>query len=172
MDKYIIFYSITIAIVIVIPVINAIISIVLRAVTKFERNKTVSEDYMGNVWKIFVLQFLNIGLVLLLVNMQIDGFKTGIPDFPIFSGDYADFTPAWFAKVGAVILSSMVIGVFTPHLSILIFAILKKFKKWSDSGCSNGRERTKKVIKKNLKAPLLIYFLHTRGISGVKLYET
>ena len=148
-DKFVQFYSLTVATIIVIPLTNSIIALFLREVTLAERNKFVSEDFIGNVWKTFLMQFFNTGLLLMFVNMRVDGFKSLLPDFPVFTGDYADFTPKWFSKVGAIILSSMLLSVFTPHISIAIHAFFKMIRKCFDSGCDGGKTRTKKVLKKD-----------------------
>lgn len=52
-------YSVSIATIIVIPFINAILVLLLGWLTEFERNKTISLDKMSNISKIFLMQMIN-----------------------------------------------------------------------------------------------------------------
>lgn len=132
---YIQAYSLNIGIIIVIPIINAILVIILRFLTDFERNKTVSVDKMSNIWKIFVMQMINTGLILLLVNTNVKSIKESIPDFPLFSGKYDDMTPQWFLDIGTTISFSLILNVFVPHISIIMQNCLILCSRCFDSGC-------------------------------------
>ena len=43
----------------VIPVVNFILSLMLRSLSSMERNKTKSDDMVSNILKIFLMQVLN-----------------------------------------------------------------------------------------------------------------
>jgi hypothetical protein len=105
LDAYIKLYSLNIGTIIIVPLINSLIYVVLRSVTKFERNKTLSEDMISNFFKIFSMQSINMGIVILLVNIKVNSIKDEIPKFPILTGNYKDFDPVWFFYVGSVIVS-------------------------------------------------------------------
>jgi hypothetical protein len=54
---------IELAIIICIPVINAIVGIILSCLTDFERNKTLSSEFASKLYKNFFLQFFNTVLI-------------------------------------------------------------------------------------------------------------
>jgi hypothetical protein len=143
---YIQSYSLNIGIIIVIPIINAILVIILRFLTDFERNKTVSVDKMSNIWKIFIMQLINTGLIILLVNSNIKNIKESMPDFPLFSGKHDDLSPQWFLEIGTTIAFSLILNVFVPHISIIIQNCLTLFKRCIDSGC--GCDGNKSILNK------------------------
>lgn len=104
-SKYITVNALNAGIIILVPFTNSLIQIVLRFLTSFEKNKTLTEDMVSNMWKIFVLQFINTGLIILLVNVRIDSIFDTIKDFPVFTGHYKDFDPSWYNGVGATIVN-------------------------------------------------------------------
>lgn len=51
--------------------------------------------------KMFIVQFVNTGIVIFLVNAQLG---ITIQNFPIFAGQYADITVDWYRVVGSTIV--------------------------------------------------------------------
>src|SRR5690606_13344589 len=107
LDNYIKYTSFTLLLISTIPIVNIFIAFFLRTVTKFERNKTLTEDMMSNLWKIFLLQFINTSLVLVLVNMRITAVWNWNRDFPIFTGSLEDLEPEWYNAVGITLIFTM-----------------------------------------------------------------
>lgn len=105
LSAYIKMTALNILTIILVPLINNIIFLVLRAITNFERNKTLSNDMLSNFFKIFIMQTINTGIVILLVNIKNASVKRNIPDFPILTGNYDDFNPNWFFYVGSLLVS-------------------------------------------------------------------
>ena len=81
-DTYLEYVSMTIGIILIIPLINSIVIAILKLLTRYEKNKTLSDDMSTNMWKIFIIQFANTGLLLVLVNMKIENIHEKIPNFP------------------------------------------------------------------------------------------
>ena len=135
MNLYLQTNSLNIGIIIVIPLVNSILVIILRFLTQFERNKTVSADKISDITKIFLMQMINTGLILLLVNLNIKSIKDTIPNFPLFTGKYDDMSPAWFHDIGTTILFSLILNVFVPHLTIILSNGITICKRCCDSGC-------------------------------------
>jgi hypothetical protein len=105
LSSYFKYNSINMLLIATIPLINIFLSGFLRAVTSFEKNKTLTEDMMSNMWKIFTLQFINTCLVIILVNMYIEPVANWSKQFPLFTGQYADFEPGWYSNVGVTLVS-------------------------------------------------------------------
>jgi hypothetical protein len=67
----------------------------------------------------FLVQFINTGVVILLVNARIS--EVSLPEtFPVFAGRYSDFTVDWYKNVGATISLTMFINIFTPHIGGIV----------------------------------------------------
>jgi len=136
---YLKFNSITYAIIIIIPILNALITVSLTKLTNVEKNKSLSSDKMSNMFKIFIGQFINTGLNLLIVNANIPAIREWNKNFPILNGVYNDFSSGWFKNVGNTIFFTMIISIITPHLGILIEAFIFCVKRLSDSNNSIGK---------------------------------
>lgn len=147
-DTYLEYVSMTIGIILIIPLINSIVIAILKLLTRYEKNKTLSDDMSTNMWKIFIIQFANTGLLLVLVNMKIENIHEKIPNFPFFAGNYDDMDPSWYASVGVMILISMMVNIVTPHIASLLLMSFNYCCRCCDSGCTCGL-RTKKQKKKD-----------------------
>lgn len=147
MDSYLKYTAISIAIVVAVPIINAVVVIILKLLTSFEKNKTLSSDMSANMWKMFIVQFLNSCLLLIIVNMKIDNIQNNIPNFPFFAGNFEDLDPAWYSNVGATLLFSMILNIITPHLVSLFFMYVTLCFRCCDSGCQKGKVTKKKTKK-------------------------
>jgi len=76
----------------VIATINVITCIIFDMLTTVEKKHTVNEETTGQFVKILMMQFTNIALVVLIVNMQlVEKGKKLFGFLPIFSGAYPDF---------------------------------------------------------------------------------
>ncbi|MCQ2818082.1 MAG: hypothetical protein MJ252_12520 [archaeon] len=159
--QFVKFKAISLALIMIIPILNTAMTIVLQLLTSFEKNKTLSEDMSSNMSKIFTIQFINAGLFLVLVNMQVDEIRKKIEKFPFFAGKYIDITPGWCENVGVVILFSTIIGVATPHLSSLGFALFSYLRRCCDGGGCYGTS-TSKENKKDY------YDLYTGPVFGME----
>lgn len=138
----------TYAITITIPVLNAIITIILSYLTKTEKNKNLTSDKSSNMIKIFIGQFVNTGLMLLLVNTRIEAIKSWNAAFPILNGNYNDFDSGWFKNVGCTIFFAMIISIVTPHIGGIIGALIVIIKRFFESGNLRGVGSRKTSMKK------------------------
>lgn len=136
---YIKFNAITYSITILIPILNSIITFVLMKLTHIEKNKSRTSDKSSNMIKIFIGQFINAGLNLLMVNAYVPAIRNWNANFPIFNGIYSDFTTSWFKNVGCTIFFTLIISIFTPHLGILIGSFLTCLKRCCDSCNMKGK---------------------------------
>jgi succinate dehydrogenase hydrophobic anchor subunit len=109
--------------------INVAIKVLLRFASKLERRHDKTDEVISNTFKMFVTQFFNTIILLLLVNFKL-GF---LPSwFPILGGDYDDFTSQWYSEVGTAILLTMFFSIFGPHLANLGFHSIFAVKRCID----------------------------------------
>jgi len=137
--------SLTYLIMFMIPLINSVITVSLTLLTSLEKNNNLTQDKSSNMIKIFIGQFINTGLLLLIVNTRIDVIKQWSNDFPIFTGAYGDFSPAWFLNIGCTIFFTMIISIVTIHLGPVILAGIKFLFRCLDSGNQIGVGSKKNV---------------------------
>ena len=97
------------------------------------------------------MQFINIGVIVLIINFDLtdtneDGSKQLFLGFlPFFNGSFKDFDSAWFSQIGKTLSLTMLINIFTPHISKLTMPFLKVFKRLKDRGCSSEIWKQKKT---------------------------
>mmetsp|Transcript_16493 Transcript_16493/g.11841 ORF Transcript_16493/g.11841 Transcript_16493/m.11841 type:complete len:380 (+) Transcript_16493:1490-2629(+) len=129
-----------------ISTINVILKIILRWISKLERAHTKTQETYSAMLKLFLVQYINTGVVILLVNLNLGIY---INWFPIFSGRYREFSVDWYRVVGSTLTLTMLINIFTPYLSYYGWVSLNMFKRCCDRKCTCDRRKTKKVIQKD-----------------------
>ncbi len=144
---YIKYNAINVAITIIIPILNGFISGFLFELTSIEKNKNLTKDKSSNMIKIFISQFFNTGINLLIVNTNIPAIRNWNKDFPIFNGQYQDFESGWFKNVGSTIFFTMIISIFTPHIGFLLAPLITCSKRLIDSCSFKGVGSKKKELK-------------------------
>lgn len=95
----------------VVVVINIIASTVLTLTVGLEKSHTVNDETMGQFQKLTILQFINIAVIILIINfnfteekIMVDGDnleeaeknKLFLGFLPFFNGEFDDFTSDWF----------------------------------------------------------------------------
>ena len=83
-----------------------LIQLVVREETASKEDKSISNT-------IFLAQFFNTGIAILLVNAKLPN------NFFQVAGAYYDYTPEWYANVGRIIVDTMLIYAFWPYLTLL-----------------------------------------------------
>lgn len=122
--------------------------------SKFQRFHTKTEEKAASVIKMFVLQFINTvrleshnakGIVILLVNARIS--QVSLPAmFPIFAGQYTDFTVDWYRVVGTTITLTMMLNIVSPHIGAFVKIFMRAVTKCCDRSCTTDKRRTKKLL--------------------------
>ena len=117
-------------------IINMVACMIFERIVAFEKRHTQNDETIGQFQKIVIMQFINIAVVILLVNFKfLNGPLLGF--IPILDGEYRDFETFWYAQVGKTLCFTMLINIFSPHGSKLFFPMLKCFKRCMDRGCCN-----------------------------------
>ena len=131
---------------IVVVMINTICSMIFDKIVFVEKRHTINDETIGQFQKITILQFINIAIVVLLVNINLlDGPFLGF--LPILNGEYDGFTAYWYAQVGKTLTLTLLINIFSPHVSKIAFPLLKLLKRLMDRGCRMNMFRYKEGTK-------------------------
>ena len=107
--------------------------------------------------KMWVIQFINTAVILLIINMQVTGGviggvleMLGLEDF-FFDGDYADFTTRWYNVVGITIFTTAFINGVLPVSTIYVM-VLGNLKRCWDRGCGCDKRKTKRLLQNEYEA--------------------
>ena len=104
--------------------------------SSFEKHKYLSAELASRVIKIFIAQFLNTGMILLIMNIQFQETNNAASALQnIIHGKYYDFTPLWFDGVGTVVLLTMFINMFSTPIMVIIFHLIVLCKRAIDQSC-------------------------------------
>lgn len=128
-ESYLKYNNVNVAIVIIIPIVNSFLVIVMRIFISFEKSKTLTQEMTSVIFKIFVLQMINSGVVIVIVNMKIDRVKSWNTSFPLFTGRFSDMDPGWYGNVGVsiVIILNLFIFFDLKNFEFHFFFFFKKF---------------------------------------------
>jgi hypothetical protein len=129
---------ITLIITIGIPISNAILNFFLTLLTSFEKNKNLSSDQTSNMNKIFFSQFINTGLIILIININVREVKRWSNNFPILTGDYDDISISWFRNVGTTIYLALIFTIVAPIFEGFLEYLFICIKRYWDSRNMKG----------------------------------
>lgn len=133
----------------VVVVINVIASLVFTLSVRIEKSHSIKEETMGQFKKLTLLQFINIGIVVLIINFNLtETDEKGESEpwlgfLPIFNGEFSDFSSEWYSQIGKTICLTMLINIFSPHASKISIPFLKVFLRCLDRGCSTKLWKSK-----------------------------
>jgi hypothetical protein len=114
-ESYVSTQMLVIGAAVMVILVNTVLKTVLEALSKFEHHSSVSAEAVAVCSKVFVAQFINTGLIVLLVNMSFA--NTGL-DW-LFTGDISGFSHDWYTIVGVALMLNMCINIFAPHAPYL-----------------------------------------------------
>lgn len=85
--------------------------------TEFERHETHTNFQRSVSIKVFLAQFVNTGLIVLIVNVKVPfHMPAGIG---LFTGQFSSFNARWNAVVGTTIMITMLLNIATPHFPMI-----------------------------------------------------
>ncbi|RYG56504.1 hypothetical protein EON66_02735 [archaeon] len=97
---------------VVVPTINMLLPMIMKKLTAFEAHHDLDTQNTALALRLFIAQFINTGLLTLLVNAY-------LPAIPGSTGQYADFSARWFFTVGSSLLVTMLLNMFSLHVAPL-----------------------------------------------------
>lgn len=114
----------SIATAVIISVVNNILQVVIKKLSNFSRYKTVTQETLSSMTKLFVAMFINSALIALLLSANIYAFipaKEFSSNVLVFISQentkyYADFDREWYILVGTKILYTCISFMISPHL--------------------------------------------------------
>jgi len=113
---------------------------VFKFLSNFEKHSIITIQSTSRVIKIFVAQFLNTGVIILIVNgkfsrRQVDNFLEGF---------YTDLTSDWFLNVGTILLMTMIINIVNLPIINLLFYFVGAMRRCFDRSCTCDHKTTSK----------------------------
>ncbi len=84
--------------------------------TQFERHHSLDRLQISFAIRLWVVQFVNTGLLTLIVNAKLPGLPNNT------ANSFDDFTEQWYLTVGTAIIVTMIINIIAPQ-----FAVFGKF---------------------------------------------
>ena len=100
-------------------------AVVHPRLTSFERHATAAKADACEARSIFLISFFNSFVVTLLVYADVRLLR---PLRVVFSGSNADFTPVWYAQVGATLFMSCVAQALLPPIMCLLLTAVHRLR--------------------------------------------
>lgn len=103
--------------------------------------KTMPEETYQGMTFTLVTQYINMTLVLFLVNYRFTGIEDSptlsafIDGLPFFNGKHEDFTINWYRSVGAAMTLTLVMQIIVPQLGNALPYLLYSIRRCVDRGC-------------------------------------
>lgn len=123
----------------------------LRLITAFEKPQSEAEQMLSSAINMFLLSYINVGIVLFLVNFNL-GSKSEILSkykIPIFQGQFTTFSVQWYRLVGSTLCFTMLVYIGSTHASNFAYSMYLSTLRCWDRGCSMNRRRTRQVIQED-----------------------
>ncbi|OQR84185.1 hypothetical protein ACHHYP_13738 [Achlya hypogyna] len=156
--KYLTVQALTAGSVLVVLLVNALLMPLLRSLVQLQKSHTLSGVIVATVTKIFLAQFFNTVIIVLLLNANLSGISSEpasgfhLASFSLLNGKHSDFSVDWYNDVGVALLLTMIINILSPQLGVLVTYVVLEVKRWVDRGCSFNYSRTRQETQRDLEA--------------------
>ncbi|RHY34758.1 hypothetical protein DYB32_000693 [Aphanomyces invadans] len=155
--QYLEIQALMVASVLIVVVINACLTPVLRYLVLKQKSHTRSGVVVATVTKIFIAQFFNTALIVLLLNANMDDVMdnsagASINGIKIFTGKYSDFSVSWYNDVGISLMLTMIINMVSPHAGVFITYVVLEIKRFADRSFSFDWTITHQETQRDLEA--------------------
>ena len=97
----------------------------------FGKFYSISQETTSIFFKITLLQYCNIIVVLLFISFHVQNSFNSIN---ILSGNYSDFNADWFKNIGGTLCLTVFLNIITPHISKILIPIVHLLMQWHDRG--------------------------------------
>jgi len=119
------------AAVIIVVLFNLLMTTVTLLMSSFERHHTLAEEEGSSAFFVFVGQYINTFLVVLLVYAKIGPLKSAVEAkagivsdiLPVFAGEFPDFTESWYTIVGAQLIVTVTLNLILPMAPLMVALI-------------------------------------------------
>ncbi|CAD8102239.1 unnamed protein product [Paramecium sonneborni] len=128
-------------------VVNVLIQYLFIFLSQWEKHLMISEEYSSRILKIFLGQFLNTGLILLITNVDFgNSTRNDAPEAIrfLFGGKYGDIDSKWCQNIGIVLLLTLLINILTQPLMLFLEIFVRYLKQVFDqSSCCLNENKTR-----------------------------
>ena len=123
---------------------NVALAVLVAVIAKYIlRPSSIPKEYSFVFWGVLISNFINTGIIPLLLNANVFGvqFYTYLKfiDFIDYNklSIFSDFNSDWYALISPYYVNFMIIGLFiSPLLSLIVFSFKHCFKLWRiESNC-------------------------------------
>jgi hypothetical protein len=133
----------------VVVAVNVSAKSILRALKDFEKRSSHSSISTSMTFKLFLVQVVNAGLLIVLMKGYLKNFNTnGYISF--LNGQYSDFTIAWYDDVGKSLIGTMILYLFGVHGLKVAMLVYTKFRRWHDTHCTGDVRLTYQMSQEQL----------------------
>lgn len=133
--QYITYLAIPAVISLLLVVYNVVVSFIFRHLTNFECHRLITDQLISFTVKRSFLLIMNMGLIMILLNMKFsDGIGITEVGF-LFQGKYTDLTADWYINIGSIIIMTMIFNIAFPIIELLLANIVKCLKRCWDKKC-------------------------------------
>lgn len=155
----------SIASVLLVVAVNLVLARILNGLVTLEKHHTESSLVVSRVTKVFLAQFCNTALLMLVINANTDYFSApstrsetgsifknlsfGVLQF--LDGEYSDFSASWYNDVGVALMLTMILNSFSAHAYVLAHYIVLKARRFIDRGYSLDHSLTKQDTQRDLE---------------------
>jgi hypothetical protein len=155
--------------IIAVTLVNTILKKAMIVMTVFQRYPSRTQYEQSIFLKVFIVQFINIGLVNVLVNANLellqrgdssfgnmvagfqDLFSLNVPSFRMLNGDYRDLDTRWYKDVGSTFVMTVGLNSAIPVFTPLLFMVLGYLKRCMNRGCSRNLRKSKSETQADLE---------------------
>jgi len=115
--------------------INYVLRVIIIKLIIGIGNDTLSEQTRLITNGVFVVQFFNTALLLLMVNANLQ--EQGFP-LSMMSAErgLSDFNSRWFSDIGVTLTGAMLFNVYWPIVEFFVWAFVRQAKRFLDRGFS------------------------------------
>ncbi|POM67811.1 Transmembrane protein [Phytophthora palmivora] len=103
----------------IVVVVNFLLNNILRMFAVFERHSSESTRTIRVAVRMFVAQFLNTAIIVMLVNASFGLGNVKVAK-ELLGGKYADFERGWYPTVGMGIATTMLLNAFLPQITLFM----------------------------------------------------
>lgn len=113
--------------IIAVLVLNAALLFVYGSMVDFERPISFTDLSMSQLWKLFIAQFVNTGILVLVINFSIKRYPTGwswLQVLAVGRGSFDDMSSGWYTAVGSGIILQIAIQLVSNTLPLLLSSFI------------------------------------------------
>jgi hypothetical protein len=125
-------------------VVNSLLESIIMRLNSFQRHQSRTGASFSLMIKLFLAQFANTALVVLLVNASL----------PLFDGDFGDFTLEWHVQVGAQMMTTLFANMLGSHaVTVLNCIAWQPLRRYFLLRQERHNEVTQKALLSRVSAP-------------------